>query len=340
MATVIIDKRGRSDNENKHSEDLKNIEYLYSVLPEKLLRELEALEERTGGRVSVSGAEEIRLRRGRRASVTVADKNISLATILSGEEIDATVTRICDGSLYAHSETIKNGYLTVSKGIRVGICGRAVCEGDSVIGVYDISSLNFRMPKNIFRVGEEIAELLLREGQGILIYSPPGVGKTTLLRNVARELSSERIGMRVALIDTRQELTYSLDGGDGLVDVLSGYPRALGIEIAVRSMNPQVIICDEIGESREAMAIASSQNSGVPFVASAHGCCVEGILCRKGIRILHDAGVFGYYVGISRKDGKEGYEYNITNREAVDDWLQNSGGGDLRHMRRSGIIRA
>ena len=340
MATVIVDKRNQKNDENMGTADRQNITYLRSVLPSRLIKELESLALRSNGCVSLSFAEEIRLRREGRASLTVADKNIALKTVLRGEEIDETVGRICDGSLYAHSETIKNGFITVSNGIRVGICGRAVCQGESVIGVYDISSLNFRLPKKIVRVGTEISELLVREGRGILIYSPPGVGKTTLLRNVARELSVEGGGRRVALIDTRQELTYSLEKSEGFIDVLAGYPRALGIEIAVRSMNPQVIICDEIGERSEAEAIASAENCGVPFIASAHGNSVEELLRREGIRLLHDAGVFGFYIGIKRRSDGDGYEYITTCKEAVDDWLQNSGSGNLRHMWSGGIDRA
>lgn len=340
MATIIVDKRNHNIGANTDTINAQNTAYLLSVLPNRLAKELQALASKTNGAVSVFSAEEIRIRRDGRVSLTVADKNIILKTIISAQEMDETVARLCDDSLYAHSETIKNGFITVANGIRVGICGRAVCQGENVIGVYDISALNFRIPKNIVRVGREITELLLREERGILIYSPPGVGKTTLLRNIANDLSVQNGGRRVALIDTRQELTYSLGSRDGLIDVLSGYPRALGIEIAVRSMNPQVIICDEIGERSEAEAIASAQNSGVPFVASAHGNSVEGLLRREGIKLLHDAGVFGFYVGIKRKAEMEEYEYKITSKEAVDDWLQNCGGGNLRHMRSSGIVKA
>jgi stage III sporulation protein AA len=165
------------------------------------------------------------------------------------------------------------------------------------------------------------------------------VGKTTLLRNVALELSKAREPKRVALIDTRYELSYSVGTG-GLIDILSGYPRALGIEIAVRCMNPQVIICDEIGEKNEAYAIASAKNSGVPFVASAHGESIEGLLQREGINLLHEAGVFGFYVGIKRSVTGGNYEYLVTSKEAVDDWLQNNGRCDIRHMWNSCIVKA
>ena len=112
------------------------------------------------------------------------------------------------------------------------------------------------------------------------------------------------------------------------MDVLSGYPRALGIEIAARSMNAQLIVCDEIGDVSEAQAIVAAQNCGVPLLATAHGSSVEGLLRRTGIRILHDARVFGAYVGIRREAGERDYRYTFTSYGEADAILQDSRGGN------------
>ena len=134
--------------------------------------------------------------------------------------------------------------------------------------------------------------------------------------------------MRVCVIDTRGELGAFWGDRSLSIDLLSGYPRALGIEIATRTMNAELILCDEIGEEREANAILSAQNCGVPFVASAHAEDVQGLLRRSGIRRLHEAGVFGAYVGIRRRPGERDFLYTVTDWESANDCLQAGGGTD------------
>jgi stage III sporulation protein AA len=151
----------------------------------------------------------------------------------------------------------------------------------------------------------------------VLIYSPPGVGKTTLLRAVAARLSGGRDPLRTVVIDTRGELSYGSDGENLCLDVLSGYPRRQGVEIATRSLNAQVIICDEIGDYEEAMALVASHNCGVPLIASAHAANTDQLLSRTGIRLLHEADIFGAYVGISRA-GNMDFAYDVTIKEDCD----------------------
>ena len=282
---------------------------ILASLPYRLVEEIRS--RWTGERI-----EEIRLRRGRRVSLTLSGRNVVLDTILEGAEIDGALTGMCSGSLYAYSDTINRGFISLPGGIRVGVCGRANCEGERMIGVHEISSLVIRIPHKARRVGEVVCDLLseFRRTRGVLVYSPPGVGKTTLLRGVISLLSSGDNPLRTAVVDTRGELTFSMGGGDLLVDVLSGYPRALGIEIATRTLSAQVIVCDEIGDYTEAMALVSSHNCGVPLVASAHAGSVEELLRRTGIMLLHEANIFGAYVGLSRRTGMD-FDYKITYRD-------------------------
>ena len=263
--------------------------------------------------------EEIRLRRDRQASLTVSGRNVMLATVLDAGEISAVLTGMCQGSLYAFSETINQGYISLPYGIRVGVCGRASCEGGRIIGVREISSLSIRIPSKIINAGDVICSLLREfdRVRGVLIYAPPGVGKTTLLRSVAKKLSSGESPMRTVVIDTRGELSFSNDSEDLCLDVLSGYPRRDGVDIATRCLNAEVIICDEIGDYEEAMALVSSHNCGVPLIASAHASCVEELLSRTGIRLLHEAGIFGAYVGIDRASNMK-FSYRISKREECD----------------------
>ena len=287
---------------------------------EPLLYALSALPYRLSDEIRKSGymgvIEEIRLRQGRRASIVVRGNNIILSTVLDKSEMSTTLTGMCQGSLYAFSETINQGYISLPYGIRVGVCGSASCEGGRIIGVREITSLSIRIPSRIIDAGECICSLLTEFDRirGVLIYAPPGVGKTTLLRSVAKKLSSGDAPLRTVVIDTRGELSFSNEGQGLCIDVLSGYPRREGVEIATRCLNAEVIICDEIGDYEEAMALVSSHNCGVPLIASAHAASIDELLARTGIRLLHEAGIFGAYVGISRSDGK-GFLYQIHRRE-------------------------
>ena len=259
--------------------------------------------------------EEIRVRRGRMSSLILSGGiNHTLDVSLSHDEMENAVDRLCGGSLYAHSDTIKKGYISLPGGVRAGIVGRAAVENGRIIGVSDISGICIRLPHFVKVDPGPVCELLreLKFSSGVLIYSPPGEGKTTLLRNVAAELSRGKDAARVCVVDSRGELEFGLMVRNICADVLSGYPKSLGIEIALRTMNAQLIICDEIGNDDEIGAICSVANGGAALLASAHAGDISGLMAKKNIKALHDAGAFGAYVGISRQEGE--YRYDISYR--------------------------
>ncbi len=261
--------------------------------------------------------EELHLRVGRSCSVTVAGENRRVDIALSREEMDALVVRLCDGSLYAHRESINRGYIAPGDGIRVGVCGRAFVErqegGTELLGVRNVDSLCFRFPRPLRSVGAPILPRLRAEfPRGALIYAPPGVGKTTLLRSLAQQLAGGVQAIRTAVVDSRCELNDGAFPESALLSFLSGYPKGDGIEIAARSMSAQVILCDEIGNTEEAQAVLGAANCGVPVIATAHAASVGQLLSRPGFDTLHRAAVFGVYVGISRRAGEREYRYDVT----------------------------
>ena len=262
-----------------------------------------------------SRVEEIRLRKDKRVFVTLGGmgvkRNVLLPCSVSEAELCAIFNRMCDGSLYAYSESIIKGYISLSCGVRVGVCGHASVEGGRIIGVYDISALNVRIPRTDIRVDEFLLEKVVRlakKGLGTLIFSPPAQGKTTCLRAIVYELSSREL-MRTSVIDTREELSLMPDNSRLSLDIFSGYPKAEGIRMATLFMNPEVVICDEIGSEEEALAIADAQNCGVPLVATTHSADICSLLRRGGIMALHRARVFGAYVRI--RIGSAGFEYTV-----------------------------
>ena len=313
MATVI-NTNGRSTMRERIPKNVINL------LPYRLREELA----RTDVREPI---EELRLRCGKMASITVSGENIMLDTVITRLEMDSIMQELCDGSLYAHGEEICKGYLTLENGVRVGICGRAAVEGGKVIGVYSVSGLNFRIPARYERVGLAVSDIFssVRSDGGVLVYSPPRIGKTTLLRNVANRLASGRSPLRVAVVDTRGELAPFLDSQRLCIDILSGYPKPCGIEIAARTLSAEVIICDEIGDVEEAKAIIAAQNNGVPFIATAHSGDIDSLFCRPQIKMLHDAHIFCRYVGIARRAFGEDYRYDVSTWEEANDRIKACG---------------
>lgn len=291
-------------------------------LPPPVAGALEAcLSQLPGGR-SDKELEELRLRAGRYVTLTVGGENLTTPLRLDDRDLSDILSALCGGSLYAYSQDIAQGFLTLPDGIRVGVAGRAALENGQVLGLREITGLCIRLPHRHRAVGASLARRLrdsLRAGSpsGLLLYGAPGIGKTTLLRGIATELASPPQPLRTVLVDTRAELCYDTTDPSLCLDVLVGYPRALGVEIATRTLSAQVILCDEIGDCAEAMALTAAHHGGVPLVASAHAATVSELLRRTGMRLFHEARLFSAYIGLTR-DGAGGFRYRITTWEQAE----------------------
>ena len=227
---------------------------------------------------------------------------IASAIRCTAGDVEYTVNRLCSGSLYRYTDTMKRGYIVTPEGIRAGIYGEAVYDSGRIAAVDGFCGINLRVPHRVRGVGELLCARFFAGGiYPMLIFSPPGVGKTTLIREAAVILSQK---YRVVVIDEKGEIFPQSTAGEcGMCDVLKGYTKPDGMDIAVRTLSPEMIICDEIGMTDDIPAILSVQNSGVPLMATAHGESIEAILEKPNVRMLCESGVFKRYVRLSRESG-------------------------------------
>jgi stage III sporulation protein AA len=236
------------------------------------------------------------------------------------------LSRLCRGSVYAYRESIKNGYIDFSGGVRVGLCGRALTEGGTLSSVVDISGFCFRIPHTVKGIGEEAyrALLSLPKGVGLLIYSPPNGGKTTLLRELSLRLSGGSSPRRVVLLDSRGELySPTFFPPDALLDVLLEYPGEKAILQAIKSLSPEFLVCDEIGGAEESEALRLAVGCGVPLLCSAHGGDLSSLLARPPVALLRKARAFGAYIGIERAGDR--FTYTVTTESEIAPFIKKEG---------------
>jgi len=258
--------------------------------------------------------EEIRMRVNLPLVFSIGTKNYLTNTIVTHVDIEKTVTLLCKNSLHSFGETLKKGYIPFEDGYRIGVCGKAIVDNDTIINVCNISSINIRLPgEKIDIEGDTIKKL--EPEKGALIYSVPGGGKTTFLRNIIKIYSTPPHNKRICVIDTKSEIFIKNMHQNCPIDLLDAYPKNSGIEIAVRNLSPQLIICDEIGLDDDTNILAECKNSGTGLVCTAHAKNLNELLSRKNIKTLHDIGVFGTYIGINLTGSKR--TYITTKREDI-----------------------
>ncbi len=274
---------------------------LFTYLSRQCAAEIKRLLASRG--VSDSALSEIRIRASGRSSVIISGERVALTSRIDSAAISKSLALMCDGALYARRDTIKDGYITLEGGVRVGVCGEARYDGGAFVGVSDVSSLVFRIPACTVAPNPALYKAWGACRRGMLIYSPPGVGKTTALRTLALEIGRGISDEQVAVVDERGEF-FAEDYLMASVDILRGYKREVGIAIALRTLSPTVIAVDEIGRLSEAEAMLESLNSGVRVIATAHAGSARELKMRKSIAPFFERDVFDVLVGISLEGGK------------------------------------
>lgn len=228
-------------------------------------------------------------------------------------DIEETFRSLCNYSVHSHMDQIKQGYITLPKGDRAGICGTAIMAEDKIINVSPISSINLRIARDIKGCADVVIKDMMQTGiQGTLIVGAPSTGKTTILKDVARQLSDGSMGrfLKVCIVDERCEIagTYMGQANTNIgnsTDILNGYKKAIGIAIATRTMSPEVIICDEIGGNDEITAVMDSILSGVHIITTVHASSMEEFYQKPQIKQLIATGAFQKLILLdSEKVGK------------------------------------
>ena len=220
-------------------------------------------------------------------------KPLSNAVFVTDKDINEAFLSLTNRSVFAHSYELNEGFLSLGNGCRAGVTGKFF--NGSLIDVY---SINIRIAREVKGAAESISGYL---NKGLLIVGPPGSGKTTVLRDAVRILSEKRI--RVSVIDSRQEITNGFNLGT-FVDTVICYDKAKGVEMALRSMNPRVIVFDEIGNSAELKGVFDMFNAGVRIITTAHASSIEEIRQRNITKKLLDSGVIEHIALLSPIPGE------------------------------------
>lgn len=289
----------------------KNIRTMLKSIPEDAKSRIEEIRLRNGCPLSI-------YLDGRDLFVTFdkgVTSNIRVAYIVNSDDINNSFQLITNYSVYAFSEDIRKGYITITGGHRVGIGGKVIYNNHGIEMINSISSLNIRIARQIKGVSDEVIPYLLDYNKAVyntLIISPPQCGKTTLLRDIVRSLSNGKTrsvpGFKISLIDERSEIAGVYNGKPQMdvgirTDVLDGCMKSDGIMMVIRAMSPDIIAVDEIGSSEDIAAIYEALRAGIKLVATIHGNGLEDIVCRLNINKLIEEKIFKRFIVLDRSRG-------------------------------------
>lgn len=271
------------------------ITYALELLSGRPLEALKAL-----STAELEKIDEIRLRTSRPLSLSIASNDVVLdgVTVMT-EDIEHTFKTAFSYSMHSYSKELSSGYITTRGGNRVGICGTAVITSDknTVETLKYISSVNIRIAREIKGCADKLMKECFSEGLcGVLIIGPPSSGKTTVLRDIARQLGNR---YKISLIDELNEISATHRNAaqndiGRLTDVFVGYPKHTGVSTAVRVMSPRAIIVDEIGTDADYIALEHALHSGVKLITAVHSDSYEDAQRKLTVAKLLADGAFSY----------------------------------------------
>ena len=283
------------------------------VLPRRLRQEALGLPQE-----EQEQAEELRLRVGWPMTAVLPEGERPVGgPPVEPEELEQLVEIASRASVHAVLEQIRRGYLTVAGGHRIGLCGTAVMEGGGIHALRSLSSANLRIARQVPGAARPVLGALCPGGrlESTLILAPPGQGKTTLLRDIIRRVSEGEgcLPLRVAVADERGEVAALYGGRPQLdvgrrTDVAEGCPKAQGLMLLLRAMNPQVLAVDEITAPADVAALEHAANCGVSLLATAHGSGLEDLRRRPLYRGMLERNIFSQVILIRRNGSGRSYE--------------------------------
>lgn len=271
------------------------MEEVLSFLPEKIQAKI-----RENSEDKLQTIEEIRLRLERPIILKYADGEKVIKYSVNIEEIVSCLQAICENSIYTYQNQIAEGFVTIKGGHRVGISGSGVMEKGKIININHIYSLNFRIARQVIGSGNKVLKYILDVDKNniynTLIVSCPGAGKTTIIRDIVRQISTgikeiKFLAINVGVVDERGEIASLYRGAPqneiGIkTDIIDNVPKNLGMKMLIRSMVPKVIVADEIGSNEDIEAIKYAICSGCKGLFTAHGSSFEDISLNPIIKNL------------------------------------------------------
>lgn len=277
---------------------------LFSIFPEWVQKMLADM------KFQMDGLQEIRLRTGRKLLVICKGKEYWSDRSLSGKQIREVLSYLSGYSMYAYEEEVRQGFLTLPGGHRVGLAGRTILDGTGIRTMTEISSLNIRFAHEVKGCADPVCPYLWKEEQLLpaLFISPPGCGKTTLLRDCIRQISEGccgHAGMTVGVVDERSEIAGNdrgIPGNDlgSRTDVLDGCPKAEGMMLLIRSMAPKVVAVDEVGSQKDLEALKFAAGCGCVLLATVHGEDMGDLMAKPILRAMVEEQMFERYVFLEK----------------------------------------
>ena len=288
---------------------MKSQEEVLKLLPLNLAEELREIF------INNLAVQEIRIKANKPVIVNLSYKEIILGFIPSIDDLKQILVRISNYSLYAYEEEIRQGYITIKGGHRIGIAGECVLNKGEIKTIRNISSLNIRICHEVKGCSNEVMKYITKNDSilNTLIVSPPKCGKTTILRDMARNISNgmplyNLKGKKVSVIDERSEIASCFNGIPQLdigirTDILDNCFKKDGMIMAIRSLSPEIIICDEIGTYGEIEALNMAFNSGVNIIVTIHGYSIDDVYKRAVFKELLENSILDRIIVLSSRKG-------------------------------------